>query len=197
MHQSNQSDHNALQNMKIRLLLVFTILVFCTVGSEPVQYTINYNVEDDTAGLHYNLQEIRGDASASGQYNVVLPGGSSQSVSYNIGHDLPMFKPTPAPIFRSVPLPRPFTAPAIKAAPLQKPTPAPLLKSAPLPRPFTPPIFKPAPIQFPLSGSAPVIKPAPIQFPISTSIVKPAPIRRPIATPPKPSFITRLLSVFG
>ena len=86
---------------------------------------------------------------------------------------------------------------AIKSAPLLKPTPAPLLKSAPLPRPFTAPIFKPAPIQFPLSESAPVIKPAPIQFPISTSIVKPAPIRRPIATPPKPSFITRLLSVFG
>ena len=197
MHQSNQSDHNALLNMKKRLLLVFTILVFCTVGSEPVQYTINYNVEDDTAGLHYNLQEIRGDASASGQYNVVLPGGSSQSVSYNIGYNSPMSKPTPAPIFESVSLPRPFTAPAIKSAPLLKPTPAPLLKSAPLPRPFTAPIFKPAPIQFPLSESAPVIKPAPIQFPISTSIVKPAQIRRPIATPPKPSFVTRLLSVFG
>ena len=51
---------------------------------EPAQYQFAWNVQDDYAGLNYGQNEERNNYATSGSYNVALPDGRIQTVTYTV-----------------------------------------------------------------------------------------------------------------
>ena len=105
---------------------------------EPANYQYEYAVKDDYAGVDFGANEYRNGYSTNGGYNVLLPDGRRQVVTYNVADDYSGYiadvqyegyAKAPAPY---KPAPAPY-----------KPAPAPY-KPAPY-RP-SPPVYKPAPI---------------------------------------------------
>ena len=55
--------------------------------SVPAQYRYAYEVKDDYSGVNFGANEERDGYVASGQYNVLLPDGRVQTVSYSVNGD--------------------------------------------------------------------------------------------------------------
>merc|ERR1712110_1147608 len=133
--------------------------------SEPASYSYSWAVKDDYSKNDYGQNEKREGANTAGSYQVLLPDGRVQKVTYTVdayngyvadvsyvgeakypeykpaaSSYKPVYKPAPAPAYKPAPAP-----PAYKPAP-----PPPAYKPAPPP---PPPAYKPAP--------APAYKPAP------------------------------------
>ena len=104
---------------------------------EPANYQYEYAVKDDYAGVDFGANEYRNGYSTNGGYNVLLPDGRRQVVTYNVADaysgyvadvqyegyaTAPSYKPAPAP-YKPAPAPyKPAPAP-YKPAPVYKPTP--------------------------------------------------------------------------
>ncbi|XP_069195222.1 pro-resilin-like isoform X1 [Procambarus clarkii] len=54
--------------------------------SEPIPYNYAYGVKDDYAGTDFGHNENSDGSTAKGSYNVVLPDGRIQTVSYVADH---------------------------------------------------------------------------------------------------------------
>merc|ERR1712168_590970 len=93
----------------------------------PKPYAFQYGVADDYSGANFNAQETADGKAVTGSYQVHLPDGRIQTVTYTADHyngyiadvsyegkpQYPEYKPT----YKS--------APAYKQAPVYKPAPAP------------------------------------------------------------------------
>ena len=89
----------------------------------PANYNFAYAVADDYSGVNFGHNEARDGYATNGQYNVLLPDGRTQTVTYNVGDDYsgyvadvqysgeakydpaPAYKPAPAPYH---PAPAPY-----------------------------------------------------------------------------------------
>ena len=54
-------------------------------SSYPVNYQYAYEVKDDYASLNFGQEEAREGYATNGQYQVLLPDGRTQTVTYNVG----------------------------------------------------------------------------------------------------------------
>ncbi|TRY79846.1 hypothetical protein TCAL_08832 [Tigriopus californicus] len=51
---------------------------------EPASYQYNYEVKDEYAGLNFDANEAREGYNTNGGYNVLLPDGRTQKVTYTV-----------------------------------------------------------------------------------------------------------------
>ena len=92
---------------------------------EPKPYAYQYAVKDDYSGANFNAQETADGKAVVGSYQVALPDGRLQTVSYTADHYngyVADVKYEGTPVY---PEAKPYApAPAYKAAPAYKPAPA-------------------------------------------------------------------------
>ena len=94
----------------------------------PANYNFAYAVADDYSGVNFGHNEARDGYATNGQYNVLLPDGRTQTVTYTVGDDYSGYvadvqysgeaKYAPAPAYKPAPAP-------YKPAPVYHPAPAP------------------------------------------------------------------------
>merc|ERR1712061_810241 len=116
----------------------------------PPVYKYTYAVKDDYSFSNFNAHEERDGYNAAGGYQVALPDGRTQIVTYVSGPEgyvanvkyegeakYPEYKPSyaPAPAYKAAPAPVYHPAPAYHAAPVYTPTyttaaPAPAVEEA-------------------------------------------------------------------
>merc|ERR1712027_104752 len=103
----------------------------------PPVYKYTYAVKDDYSSSNFNAHEERDGYNAAGGYQVALPDGRTQIVTYVSGPDgyvadvkyegeakYPEYKPSyaPAPAYKAAPAPVYHPAPTYHAAPVYQPT---------------------------------------------------------------------------
>merc|ERR1719420_1499879 len=103
----------------------------------PPVYKYTYAVKDDYSFSNFNAHEERDGYNAAGGYQVALPDGRTQIVTYVSGPDgyvadvkyegeakYPEYKPSyaPAPAYKAAPAPVYHPAPTYHAAPVYQPT---------------------------------------------------------------------------
>ncbi len=112
---------------------------------EPRPYAYEYGVHDEYSGANFNAQETSDGAAVHGSYQVHLPDGRIQTVTYTADHyngyvaDVkydgqavyPKYEPKPYAPHPAPHKPAPYHAPAPHPAPAYKPAPAPYHPPAP------------------------------------------------------------------
>lgn len=113
---------------------------------QPAAYAYDYTVEDDHSGNAFSKKENRAGESTQGSYQVALPDGRLQTVTYSA--DTAGFNAQvtyqgeaqypPEEQYKAAPAPAKYSTPAYK--------PAPAYKAAPSPAParYSTPAYKPA-----------------------------------------------------
>ena len=138
---------------------------------EPRPYAYEYAVVDEYANLNFNAQEQADGKVVTGSYQVLLPDGRTQTVTYTADHyngyvadvkyegqaTYPKYEPKPYAPAPYKPAPAPY-----KPAPAQyKPAPAPY---KPTPAPYKPapqPSYTPKPVY---KTPTPTYKPNPVHY---------------------------------
>jgi len=101
---------------------------------EPAQYQFEWNVQDDYAQLNFGQNEQRNDYATTGSYNVALPDGRIQTVTYTVADAYSGYvadvtysgeaRYEAAPAYKPAPYkPAPYQPAPYKAAPAYKPAP--------------------------------------------------------------------------
>ena len=99
----------------------------------PAEYSFDWSVNDDYSNNHFGQTESKDGDKTVGSYNVLLPDGRTQKVTYSVDGDggyvaevtyegeakypeTPKYKPAPPPAYKPAPTPayKPAPAPSYK-----------------------------------------------------------------------------------
>merc|ERR1712178_547716 len=141
-----------------------------TYPDEAPVYQYTYAVKDDYSFSNFNAHEERDGYNTAGAYQVALPDGRTQTVTYTATKDgyiadvkydgeakYPEYIPT-APVYKAAPAPVVKAAPVYHAAPAYSPAPAPTVYKSKIAAPAAAPA-EPA-VEAPVEAADPAEEPA-------------------------------------